>query len=52
MNARIVLLRVLLASWCIPMSWIVMWPLFYLLSGAKVATNDIIDFDRRLWNGL
>lgn len=52
MNVRILLLRILIASWMIPASWIVVWPLIALLVGTKVATKDVIDLDRTLWNGL
>lgn len=52
MKIRILLLRVLVASWAIPVSWIVFWPLFMLMSGVQHATKDVIDFNYSLWNGL
>lgn len=51
MTIRIILLRVLLASWGIPLSWLVLCPLFTLTSGWKIAVEDVANFNRFLWNG-
>ena len=51
MKLRIFLLRILIASWMIPVSWVIMWPLFALMSGVKEGTDGVIDFNRSLWNG-
>ena len=52
MSIRILLLRVLIASWAIPTSWVFIFPLFYLMSGLENAVNDMIKFNRALWNGM
>ena len=52
MNMRIILLRVLIASWMIPLSWVVMLPLFALLAGWEIGISDTIDFNYFLWNGM
>jgi hypothetical protein len=48
---RILLLRVLIASWGIPLAWVVFFPLFYLLSGFDVAIKDMRWFMGELWSG-
>ena len=48
---RIILLRILIASWVIPFSWILMFPVFALLAGWRVGFNDVIEFNRYLWHG-
>lgn len=49
---RIYLLRILVASCMIPMIWIVIFPLALLLSGFKIAIQDIIYINKCLWNGM
>jgi hypothetical protein len=51
MNIRILLLRLFLASWAIPLSWVVILPLCVLLGGWKTGVNDTIEFNHALWNG-
>jgi len=56
---RIILFRVLFASWMIPLSW-VLFPLVVLFSclylglslGWKSAVDDILELNKFLWNGL
>jgi hypothetical protein len=52
MNIRIILLRVLIASWMILFSWIIMFPICALLEGWEFGVNDMIEFNRDLWNGM
>ena len=48
---RIILLRVLLASWLIPLSWIICFPIGLLLFGGKEAIKITTDFNYVLWYG-
>lgn len=52
MTLRIVMLRILLAWWMIPASWIVVFPLFALLGGVDEAMLCVIDLNDALWNGI
>lgn len=52
MKLRIFLLRLLIASWMIPVSWIFLWPLAVLMAGLKVGTDDVIFLNRSLWYGM
>jgi hypothetical protein len=49
---RIYLLRILIASWMIPFSWIIIFPISILFSGSKIAIGDIVEFNETLWNGF
>lgn len=52
MNIRILLLRLLIASWMIPFSWAFVFPLFALLGGVEIASGEVKKFNRALWNGV
>lgn len=49
---RIIALRILIASWAVPLSWVVLFPTFCLMAGAKEAYADIIGFNKFIWNGI
>lgn len=51
-NIRIFLLRVIIGTWMIPISWITLFPLLCLLGGVKEAIQDTIYFDSCVWNGM
>lgn len=44
--------RLLLASWAIPLSWIAIWPLGWMLVGSKESARDIKAFNKVLWDGM
>ena len=50
MNIRIILLRVLLSWWLIPVLWCY-FPIVYLLLGREYAIDFARDFTRVLWSG-
>jgi len=49
---RTVLRRVLLAWWAIPCTVVVLWPMAYLLCGARDANEITADICGFLWNGM
>lgn len=52
MNMRIVLLRLLIGWWAIPLLWMVLWPIACLISEKK---QEAIEFVKAVcdlyWNG-
>lgn len=52
MSPRILLLRLFVASWAIPVAWLVFFPLFYLVSGnARATAVELRGLCAELWNG-
>lgn len=48
---RIILLRLLIASWMIPATWTVVFVITYLLVGYSEAKNGCIELTNSFWNG-
>ncbi len=49
---RILLLRLLVCSWAVPVTWLLMLPMFYLMSGNWDQELDaVMSLTRDLWNG-
>jgi len=51
-NMRIILLRILIASWMIPFSWVLIFPIFVLLTGWDEGIDITIELNSDLWNGM
>jgi len=49
---RIFLLRILIGWWAIIGAWCLLYPLFYLLSGHKEASEYLRHFSNGVWNGV
>jgi len=50
-TVRVILARVLIAWWAIPAVFLILVPMFWLLSGDfKLVVNDMRDFSKAIWN--
>lgn len=50
---RILLLRVLIAWWAIPLFWVIVLPLDYLTCGDfEKSVSKVIDVSKELWSGV
>lgn len=50
-TVRVLLLRLILGWWMIPCTWLINWPLGFLLFGPSVATENCMDVSYTLWFG-
>ena len=49
---RLLMLRLIICSWAIPLSYVVLLPMFYLMSGnIKSEFDNINEFTCDLWAG-
>ena len=48
---RILLLRLLIGWWVIPVAWLLLWPLLYLIGGVEDATETLKYTTKLYWYG-
>lgn len=45
-------LRRLLLGWLIPVGWLLLWPLGWLMEGADASTDTMIYLTETVWDGF